>query len=59
MNRHGELVIVDETGPRARAHRLVYGAVLKVKDGDKVKPGQLLAEWDQFAMPILTEVAAS
>jgi DNA-directed RNA polymerase subunit beta' len=57
MNRHGEVVIVDDSGREREHHRLVYGAVLKVKEGDKVKPGQLLAEWDAFAMPILTEVA--
>ena len=57
MNRHGEVVIVDDTGREREHHRLVYGAVLKVKENDKVKPGQLLAEWDAFAMPILTEVS--
>jgi len=57
MNRHGEVVIVDETGREREHHRLVYGAILKVAEGDRVKPGQLLAEWDAFAMPILTEVA--
>jgi DNA-directed RNA polymerase subunit beta' len=57
MNRHGEVVIVDETGREREHHRLVYGAILKVAEGDTVKPGQLLAEWDAFAMPILTEVA--
>jgi DNA-directed RNA polymerase subunit beta' len=55
MNRHGEIVIVDETGREREHNRLVYGANLKVADGDRVKPGQLLAEWDQFAQPILTE----
>src|SRR5499427_4491981 len=57
MNRHGELVIVDETGREREHNRLVYGAVLKVADGERVKPAQLLAEWDQFATPILTEVS--
>jgi DNA-directed RNA polymerase subunit beta' len=57
MNRHGEIVIVDDTGREREHHRLVYGAILKVAEGDKVKAGQLLAEWDAFAMPILTEVS--
>jgi DNA-directed RNA polymerase subunit beta' len=57
MNRHGELVIVDETGREREQLHLVYGAELKVKDGDTVKPGTLLAEWDPFATPILTEVS--
>ncbi len=59
MNRHGELVIVDETGREREHNRLVYGAVLKVKDGDHVKPGHLLAEWDQFMTPILAEVTGT
>ena len=57
MNRHGEVVIVDDTGREREHHRLVYGALLKVTEGEKVKPAQLLAEWDAFAVPILTEVA--
>ncbi len=57
MNRHGELVVVDDTGREREHNRLVYGAEVKVRDGDRVKPGQLLAEWDQFATPILTECA--
>jgi DNA-directed RNA polymerase subunit beta' len=57
MNRHGELVVVDDTGREREHNRLVYGAQLRVKEGDRVMPGQLLAEWDQFATPILTEVA--
>ncbi|MDI1432925.1 MULTISPECIES: DNA-directed RNA polymerase subunit beta' [Polyangium] len=57
MNRHGELVVVDETGREREHHRLVYGANMKVADGQRVKPGELLAEWDQFATPILTEVS--
>jgi DNA-directed RNA polymerase subunit beta' len=56
MNRHGEVVLVDDTGREREHHRLVYGALLKVNEGDKVKAGQLLAEWDAFAMPILSEV---
>jgi DNA-directed RNA polymerase subunit beta' len=55
MNRHGELVIVDDTGREREHARLVYGAELKKNDGEKVKPGDRLAEWDQFATPILTE----
>jgi DNA-directed RNA polymerase subunit beta' len=56
MNRHGELVVMDDTGREREHHRLVYGAVLRVRDGDRVKAGQVVAEWDPFAMPILTEV---
>jgi len=56
MNRHGELVIMDGTGREREHHRLVYGAVLKHVDGERVPAGTTVAEWDPFAAPILTEV---
>jgi DNA-directed RNA polymerase subunit beta' len=57
MNRHAEIVIVDDTGREREHNRLVYGAVLKKNDGDRCKAGEQLAEWDQFSSPMLTEVA--
>src|SRR3954468_4387510 len=56
MNRHGELVVMDDTGREREHHRLVYGATLLAADGQRVAPGAVVAEWDPFAMPILTEV---
>ncbi len=56
MNRHSELIVVDDTGREREHHRLVYGAELSVKDGDRVKSGTTVANWDPFATPILTEV---
>src|SRR5690606_22025633 len=56
MNRHGEIVVVDDTGREREHHRLLYGAVLKVKEGQRVEAGMAVAEWDQYAQPILTEV---
>jgi len=59
MNRHGELVVMDQTGREREHHRLVYGAVLLTVDGAKVPAGQTVAEWDPFAAPILTEVGGT
>src|SRR5690606_17507939 len=56
MNRHGELVIMDDTGREREHHRLVYGAMLRCEDGQRVASGTVVAEWDQFAAPILTEL---
>jgi DNA-directed RNA polymerase subunit beta' len=56
MNRQGELVRVDDIGRERERYGLQYGARLMVKDGQRVKAGQLMAEWDPFAMPIVTEV---
>ena len=57
MNRHAELVIVDDTGREREHHRLVYGALIFKPEGASVKPGEMLAEWDPFALPTLTEVS--
>src|SRR4029453_13508401 len=57
MNRHGEIVIQDETGRERERYGLTYGAKLYFGDADRVKQGQLLSEWDPFSVPILTEVS--
>jgi DNA-directed RNA polymerase subunit beta' len=56
MNRHGEIVIQDETGRERERYGLTYGARLHFADGARVKQGELLSEWDPFSVPILTEV---
>ena len=57
MNRNGELAIVDETGRERERYGIVYGAKIKVSPDKPVKPGETLAEWDPYTMPILTEVS--
>ena len=57
MNRHGEIVIADETGRERERYGLTYGARLHFGEGDHVKAGSLLSEWDPFSVPILTEVS--
>ena len=57
MNRRGgDFAIVGETGREREKHNIIYGAYLHVKDGDDVKAGDLLATWDPFTTPIITEV---
>ncbi len=56
MNRNGEIAIMDNEGREREKYQVIYGAKLLVKDGQKVKKGMLLAEWDPYTLPILTEV---
>ena len=37
-------------------HRIQNGARLRVEDGQEIKHGQRIAEWDPYTRPILTEV---
>jgi DNA-directed RNA polymerase subunit beta' len=57
MNRNGEIAILDENRRERRRYSVIYGAKLKVKDGQKVKEGEMLAEWDPYSIPVLTEVS--
>ena len=55
MGRNMAVVIEDEKGVERASHRLTYGSRLMVDDGDKVKQGERLAEWDPYTRPILTD----
>ena len=57
MNRNGELLLVNEAGHEREKYPIIYGAKLKVVDGQKVTEGQTLAEWDPYTTPILSEVS--
>jgi DNA-directed RNA polymerase subunit beta' len=56
MSRHGYVAFTDDKGREKKRFPLIYGARLKVREGDRVREGQLIAEWDPFSTPILTEV---
>ena len=56
MNRNGEIAIVSAGGREIERYPVTYGAILKVKNEQAIKPNQILAEWDPYTIPILTEV---
>ena len=58
MNRNGNALVIDETGRERENFKLVYGAILNYKDGDKVAKGATIAEWDPYSNPIISEVTA-
>jgi DNA-directed RNA polymerase subunit beta' len=56
MARNMTVAVVDKDGTERAVHRIQYGSRLKVDDGDMVKRGQRISEWDPYTRPILTEV---
>jgi DNA-directed RNA polymerase subunit beta' len=56
MGRNVSVVITGPDGTERAVHRLQYGSRLKVDEGDQIKRGQRIAEWDPYTRPILTEV---
>ena len=56
MSRKGEIALLDEEGRERKRYPVVYGAKIGVEEGKQVKEGNLLAEWDPYTIPIITEV---
>ena len=56
MGRNMQVAIVDAKGIERAAHRITYGARLMVDEGQPLKRGERVAEWNPNSLPILTEV---
>jgi DNA-directed RNA polymerase subunit beta' len=59
MNRNGAITLVDEKGRERERYSVVYGARMKVIEGQPVTVGQILVEWDPYTFSILTEVGGT
>jgi len=58
ITRNAELVVIDAADGRERErHNIVYGARVRVVEGQDVKTGTLAAEWDPFTIPLMSDVA--
>ncbi|MGZ5152186.1 MAG: DNA-directed RNA polymerase subunit beta', partial [Burkholderiales bacterium] len=57
ISRNGEVVIQDENNRERERHKVPYGAMLLIRDGEQVKAGQVLATRDPHTRPIITEYA--
>ncbi|MDD9336305.1 MAG: DNA-directed RNA polymerase subunit beta/beta' [Wolbachia sp.] len=55
ISRSCEVVLVDSLGSEKLRHGVPYGAKLYVNEGDSVKIGDKVAEWDPYTLPIITE----
>jgi len=57
MGRNMSIVVQDKDGTERATHKVNYGARIFVDDGDEIKAGQRIAEWDPYTRPIITEVS--
>ncbi len=56
MARNMVVAVLDPDGTERAVHRIQYGARMLIGEGDQIKRGQRIAEWDPYTRPILTEV---
>ncbi|WP_435166214.1 DNA-directed RNA polymerase subunit beta' [Falsirhodobacter sp. 1013] len=55
MGRNMQLVIIDEAGQERATHKVTYGTKVHVREGDTIKRGTKLIEWDPYTLPIIAE----
>ena len=56
VSRSGEVSVIDEHGRERERYKIPYGSVSTVKEGDRVRAGQVIVSWDPHTHPVVTEV---
>ncbi|BFR49710.1 DNA-directed RNA polymerase subunit beta' [Nitratidesulfovibrio sp. HK-II] len=56
LGKSGQIAIVDDQGREREKYILPNGSRLNVTDGTELKKGVVLAEWDPFNEPFVSEV---
>jgi DNA-directed RNA polymerase subunit beta' len=59
VSRSGEISVVNEMGRERERYKVPYGATITIADNEKVKQGQVVANWDPHTHPVVTEVAGN
>ncbi len=57
LKRNGELALLDDKDRELDKFKVPYGAIILVEDGQKVKTGTVLFQWDPHRTPILAEIS--
>ena len=57
MNKNGSIIIVDNLGRELEKIQLTYGSKIKVEPDSVVKKNTLLADWDSYINPIISDIS--
>jgi DNA-directed RNA polymerase subunit beta' len=57
LGRNGELIVYGKDGKERERHVVAYGAKVYVRNGQAVKVGDKLVDWDPHSIVIISEVA--
>ena len=55
MGRNTELSIEDENNLQVASYKIPYGSKLFFQNGDKIKKGVKICEWDPYTTPVIAE----
>ncbi len=56
FNRNGEISLLDGEGRELERYSLLPGAIIHIPDNGQIQKGKVLAEWDPYTSPIISEV---
>jgi DNA-directed RNA polymerase subunit beta' len=59
MNRNAEVVILDDLDRERERYKVNYGAQILVTEDSEVEAGTVLADWDAYTIPIVSEVGGT
>lgn len=59
LNKNGSVSIRDEKGKELESFELVLGTRLTKQDGEAIKKDEILATWDLYNVPIITEMGGT
>ena len=55
LNKTGTIQLLDDEGKELENYNIVVGSFLHVADGAKIAKGEVLAQWDPYNIPVLSE----
>jgi len=55
LNKTGTIQIIDADERELETYNIVVGSYLPVADGEQIAKGALLAQWDPYNVPVLSE----
>jgi DNA-directed RNA polymerase subunit beta' len=55
LNKTGTIQIIDADDRELENYNIVVGSFLHVGDGEKIEKGAVLAQWDPYNIPVLSE----
>lgn len=57
VSRKAQLVVYDKNHSRRELHKIPYGAVLSIRNGEECKVGQEVVKWDAHNTPVIAEIS--
>ena len=57
ISRNSEIALIDTDGREIHSYKLPYGSAILHKDGELVRKGDHLAEWDPYNIPVVAEAS--